>query len=157
MKKIRIGFKIIKTIDLFGEFFTFGQRLALNKAFQSDSHFECLKNIILILHDITIKPRHVPKLIGYYKDILQKMEKWMQREQSIHYTPTAEEKQAGYDNVYKELGDFSVVDSIALRITKTHDDVLAMPYSTVFLMLKKDFHQARLERNLNKIHERKWK
>lgn len=158
MKKIRLSlFRYIQPMDLFGEHFTLGHRLALGNAVQSQKEYEILKDMISALHEVKIKPRHIKRMIKYFREILEKLEKWIEREKQLQYDPTPEEVQAGYNEIGKKLKDFSVVDAIALRMGISHDDALQLPYTTVYMMLLKDLEQSKFERRLQKVYERKHK
>lgn len=157
-KPIRLSlFKKIQPVDLFTERFTFGHRLALGTALQQKSPYDIMQQIMSVLHGITIQPRHVRRLYNYFQDILEKLEKWCEREKLLHYEPSAEEKQAGIKQLGEILKEFGQVDSLAVRMHISHDDVLKLPYSTVFMILRKDLEQSKFERRLHKVYERKWK
>ena len=157
-KAIRLSlFKSLKPIDLLSERFTFGHRLALVSAVQNESPFEVMRLCIEVLHNIKVKPRHIRKLFNYFQDVLEKLYQWCEREKLLHYEPTAEEKQAGIKELGDILKEFGQVDAIATRMHISHDEALQLPYSTVFMILRKDLEQSKFERRLQKVYERKWK
>lgn len=158
LKNIRLSiFKTIRPIDLLSENFTFGQRLALANAIRSESPFEIMQQVFKVMHNVAIKPRDVKKLFNYFQDILEKLEKWCEREKVLNYEPSAEEKQAGIKQLGEILKEFGQIDAIATRMHISHDAVLQLPYTTVFMILRKDLEQSKFERRLNKVYERKWK
>jgi hypothetical protein len=155
-KRIKISpFKSIKPIDILGGEFSFGQRLAIAEALQKNKTFDVFKNCIKALHNIKPAKRHVKKLYNYFSDILLKTKVWVEREKTLKYQPSPEEKQAGISNLNDMLKEFGQIDAIAVRMRIKHDEVLQMPYSTVFMIMRKDLEQAKFERRLQKIYEQK--
>ena len=77
-----------------------------------------------------------------------------QESEKLGYKPSNEEKAAGIDKL-KQLGNFMLIDSIALRMGISHDAVLDLPYLLVFMMQWKDKELADYKERLNRLMEKK--
>lgn len=140
------------TLDLFGDKFTYRMRISLGEALQTATDdYTAMCKVFDIVYDIELKPCDVEETFDEYMRVLSELQKWAKLEGELKYRPTREEVQAGADHIFKNLGYFSTVDAVALRMHISHNSVLDLSYMTVYLMLKKDMLQAQYEKKLNKI------
>lgn len=143
----------LEPLDLFGDGFTYGMRIAVGQDLEAAAtDFEAMRGILNTLHGVEITPDDVAEVYDYYTQILGGLGKWLEMEAQLRYDPTPEERRAGIDTAFRELGHFNTLDAIALRMRISHDAALQLPYMTVWLMLKKDLATSQYERRLNKIH-----
>ena len=142
-------------MDVRSDKFLLWHRLQLGELLNTRDEVAIFEGAIRLLYGIRIQPKQYPKLYHHVKDVLSGMSFWMEKEKALRYEPTAEERQAGIDEVGKKVKEFATVDAIARRMHISHDEALKLPYATVYLMLLNDLEQSKFERRLQKVYSKK--
>jgi len=133
---------------------TLSQRSDLGTILSADTtELEKFNAVFYCLHDFTPKPNQYAELIEYFKEIIDGIIFWSDVEnRELKYEPTAKERQAGIEELNANMGCFGVADSIGQRYSIDPDIIMGWKYSKVFLILVKDYRDAKFKRKLTELH-----
>lgn len=159
MKKKKMDSETENLPDFFDikddERFLFWHRINLGHLVDQKDELFLFKNSFKLLYDYDITPADYYTYFNVYEKVVRGIEYWLDKEKELKYEPTSEEKKAGIEDISKKLKEFSTIDAIALRMHISHDDVLKIPYATVYLMLLNDMEVFKYQKRLTKIQQQK--
>lgn len=138
---------------------TFGERIELGKIFSKDwklNETGLIDAVFSLLYDIPEALINVHTVV-HTENIIKGIASWIDLEKlNLHIDPTDEQKAAGISR-FERLGYFPTIKALAAEYNKDFDEVLAMPYTMVYTILWSDAEEAKYNRRLQKIQERKAK
>lgn len=155
-------------IDVRGGRATYGNMVTLGRILEAESKkqaegitsdVEVIKQLISVLHP-DVEPAINITNVKYASEIAQAVRFWREREaEKLKYTPTDEEKQAGYDALATATGPTGVASTIAEKfgVSEGPDAVFRWPYASVFMVLYIDLERYKFQKRLTDIQERKRK
>ena len=149
---------VLSKIDIKSGKLSYGQRIELGKIFQADANdVEKFNKTFECLHQYTPKVADYKTLIDYFKEIIDGVHFWIEREKLLKYDPTPEETQAGIVSFCEKVGEFATIKSIAKTYGKDPDEIMDWEYGKVFGILYTDMEESKFQKRLNKVFERKYK
>lgn len=149
-------------IDVMGGRCTYGEMVELGRVLDSDTvrsgnELDSIKSLIQTLHP-DIEPSINITNLKYVSDIARAVRFWrVQEAEKLKYTPSAEEKQAGYEALAKITGPTGIASTIAEKfgVEGGPDAVFKWPYATVFSVLRIDLERYKFQKKLQDIHDNK--
>lgn len=149
-------------IDVMGGRCTYGEMVELGRVLDSNiarsgNEREAIKLIINVLHPEII-PAFDATTVSYVKRVIDGVRFWREQEaEKLKYTPSAEEKQAGYEALAKITGPTGIASTIAEKfgVEGGPDAVFKWPYATVFSVLRIDLERYKFQKKLQDIHDDK--
>lgn len=96
--------------------------------------------------------------IRYALAIVEGVRFWRKQEsERLSYTPTGDEKLAGYEKLARETGATGVAITVAEKfgVSGGPDEVFGWPYATVFQVLRIDLERSNFQKRLQKIADDK--
>lgn len=147
---------------------TYGDMVALGRILDAEakkvadgtgSDVEVIKSIILVLHPGT-RPAINYTNVKYAAEVAKAVRHWREQEDAkLKYTPSDEEKLAGYDALVAATGPTGVASTIAEKFGAAGgpDDVFRWPYASVFMTLYIDLERYKFQKRLSDMREAKRK
>lgn len=120
---------------------------------------ETTKKLIRILHP-EIEPAITLDNIKYALEIADAVRFWREVEnEKLKYTPTDEERAAGYERLAKVTGPTGIASTIAEKfgVYLGPDAIFKWEYASVFMVLYIDLERYKFQKRLQDIRERKRK
>lgn len=120
---------------------------------------EFIKSLIRVLHPDAVPSINVTN-VKYSQVIASGVRFWREREnEKLNYTPSTEEKQAGYESLVKASGPTGVASTIAEKfgVADGPDAVFRWPYASVFMTLYIDLERYKFQKRLQDIRDNKRK
>lgn len=145
---------MIQRVDIKAGEMKYWQRIELGRILTSKELDDARRftQAIECMTERKIELSEYPEAMEYFKEIVEGITLWVQRENSeLQYTPTTEELQAGIEELSKELGDFATANELAKNYGKTPEEVLNWEYHLVFAILRDDSKKNRYRTRLTKI------
>lgn len=152
-------------IDVRGGKCSYGEMVALGRLLDAEiaragtgegDDTAIIKALIQTLHpDVT--PSMSVANVKYAASIAAGVRFWREQEaEKLKYTPSAEEKQAGYETLAKATGPTGVASTIAEKfgVEGGPDAVFLWPYGSVFMVLYIDLERYKFQKRLQDIRDR---
>ncbi len=161
--------KEAEQIDVKGGKCTYGQMVELGRVLDAafaraesggeNDDVTTIKNLIRTLHKDS-NPGITVTNVKYAMEIAGAVRFWREREnEKLKYTPSDEERAAGYETLAKLTGPTGVASTIAEKfgVHGGPDAIFEWPYGTVFMILYIDLERYKFQKRLQDIRERKRK
>lgn len=133
---------------------TFGQRIDLEEINTDEDFFFKPLEIIANFTKDQIKFMRAVDVIRFGQFVISELKRFNDRDvQTLKYKYDKEEIEAGIKEI--NHGIFGTIDMIAKRMNITHDAVLELSQSKVYMMLKIDIDNANYQKNLRDIFKNK--
>lgn len=158
---------LAEQVDVLAGKCTYGQMVELSRLLVEveGADVAVVKSLIRILHHnpddgVICEPAINITNAKYARTIAEGVRFWREQEDAkLKYTPTAEEKQAGYEALSNATGPTGVASTIAEKfgVSGGPDEVFKWPYASVFMVLYIDLERYKFQRRLHDVHEAKRK
>lgn len=155
-------------IDVRGGRCSYGDMVALGRVLDAGiaraetgdgNDVEVIKTLIHTLHPDAMPTINVTN-VKYASAIAAGVRFWREQEgEKLKYTPSAEEKQAGYESLAMATGPTGVASTIAEKfgVEGGPDAVFLWPYASVFMVLYIDLERYKFQKRLQEIRDNKRK
>lgn len=135
----------------------FGQMVDLGRVLDAKDlgDTEKFRRLIKVLHP-DIEPAINLENVRYAVEIMHAVVFWREQEnRRLHYEPSAEEKQAGFEKMAAAIGPRGVAVSMGKDFSRHPDEVFKWSYGSVFSILEVDLQRYEFTKRLNEIREKK--
>lgn len=152
--------RAIEERDIAAGDFTYGERIEMLRIFRNDelSDYEKTKQVIKLLHDITLEPQELAFYAPYCVKVVQGLNEWLTREQSECYVPPTDDMiAAGVDKLSADIGEMGGVVSLAEARGWSFEQVLKLPYMEVFAIWKVEAAREKYYRRYDQVIKNKSK
>lgn len=138
--------------------FTYAQRIAVGEALLTeDSDYQKLKACWRVLYGWSARLMPLRMRIRRFRRMIKGLNYWCELEKNtLKYTPTEEQKRAGIDRLFQEVGYMGTIKSLAEQFGLDPDTVLQWEWSKVYGILladlKENDYRDRLMDNITRSH-----
>lgn len=151
---------LLNKIDIKAGNCSFGQYIGLKKLIRSATdEVEIVEGLFKELHNYNIKPSEYLKAVPYINEISDAMLYWQEQENALlNYEPTQEEKNAGIEQLSKNIGELATIKALAKDYSQDPDYILEnWKWGKVFGILYSDLETYKYQERYRKAFEKKYR